>query len=380
MQTVISNFTTGALILLFFLFVTNTRKVNILGNRWLSLFLFCMILPFSNDSLYNLAIFKTYPYLLNIDDFLIFVLAPAIYLSVSHFTSLEKKFKKKDLFHFIPIFIIIIPQIYFFSNYSLNEAYVQMDKFFYVQSQNSNLTILYLVWLQLIIYVFFSFKKIQKHQRQIKMFTSNTDSIDLQWLKMFLIGITIMILIWIVDFYIFESSYSLYDTIGHFLSIFILGYYALNQDEVFKYNEKDLEEIQEIISEEPTKPEKKQLLAEDELASIKLLLKIKMQTEKLYLDETLSLPKLAELLNINSHKLSHALNEGFGENFFQFVNKYRVEEAKTLLLNGETKQLNMLGIAFNSGFNSKTAFNTAFKKSLGMSPTAFLTDKMLGKA
>jgi AraC-like DNA-binding protein len=375
MQTVISNFTTGALILLFFLFVTNPRKVNVLGYRWLSLFLFCLIIPFSNDSFFELPFFKAHPLLLFIDDCLIFAMAPAIYLSISHFTSFEKKFKKKDLLHFIPIFILIIPQSYIFF-ISQKDFFSQLEKFYIEQ----NSTILYLVWLQLIFYLFFSFKKIQKHQRQIKMFTSNTDSIDLQWLKMFLIGITIMILIWIGDFYFFKSSYSLFITLGHFLSIFILGYYALNQDEVFKYNEKELEEIQEIVSEEPAKPEKKQLLAKDELANIKLLVHSKMQSEKLYLDETLSLPKLADLLNINSHKLSHALNEGFGENFFQFVNKYRIEEAKTLLLNGETKQLNMIGIAFNSGFNSKTAFNTAFKKSLGMSPTAFLTDKILEKA
>jgi len=70
--------------------------------------------------------------------------------------------------------------------------------------------------------------------------------------------------------------------------------------------------------------------------------------------------------------LSWLLNNEYHLNFFQFINRYRILEVKRALLSGRHKQLNILGIAFNSGFNSKTTFNTAFKKETDLSPTEFI--------
>jgi AraC-like DNA-binding protein len=378
MQDIISNFTTGALILLFFLFVSNPRQVNILGNRYLSVFLLSMVLTFVNDSFYTTDFYQKYYGWIYTNTLGVFTIGPALYLGVSHYTSLEKKFKKKDLLHFLWILPVLIPEIYFISTYPLQIAFEKLDKFFYYQKLPFSFNYVYLVWMQLAVYWYFSFKKIQKHQKQIKLFTSNTENINLQWLKMFLVGIFIMIFIWVADFVLNKGEATMFITIGHFLVTFGLGYFGLKQEEVFNYKAADLEELQEVVNEieNVAMPEKKQIIAPEELEILKAKLQVTMVAEKLYLDESLSLPKLASFLDISTHKLSHVLNEGFGENFFQFINKYRVEEAKKLLLSGETKQLNMLGIAYNSGFNSKTAFNTAFKKELGMSPTAFLTDNL----
>jgi AraC-like DNA-binding protein len=76
-------------------------------------------------------------------------------------------------------------------------------------------------------------------------------------------------------------------------------------------------------------------------------------------------------MNITSHQLSYVINTGFNENFFRFINQYRVEKAKELLLLEEMNRLSILGIAFESGFNSKTSFNTTFKKFTGQTPSAF---------
>ena len=80
---------------------------------------------------------------------------------------------------------------------------------------------------------------------------------------------------------------------------------------------------------------------------------------------------LAIKMNSSSHLISFLINEGFNENFYQFVNRYRIEEAKRLLQSEKHRHLNMLGIAYESGFNSKTTFNTTFKKLTGLSPTEF---------
>ncbi|WP_276876504.1 helix-turn-helix domain-containing protein [Chryseobacterium joostei] len=96
-----------------------------------------------------------------------------------------------------------------------------------------------------------------------------------------------------------------------------------------------------------------------------------METEKPYLDGDLNLLKLSDRVQINAHQLSYLLNNGFQENFFYFVNKYRVEHAKKMLIDDSFQKLSILGIAFESGFNSKTAFNTIFKKMTDMTPSEF---------
>jgi len=83
------------------------------------------------------------------------------------------------------------------------------------------------------------------------------------------------------------------------------------------------------------------------------------------------LTELAELVNITAHQLSYLLNSDFNESFFLFINKYRVEKAKELLLREEMNNLSILGIAFESGFNSNISFNSTFKKITNQTPSEF---------
>jgi AraC-like DNA-binding protein len=96
-----------------------------------------------------------------------------------------------------------------------------------------------------------------------------------------------------------------------------------------------------------------------------------MSNEKPYLDANLSLPGLAEKLNIPSHHLSRVINEQFNVNFFDFVNQYRVDEVKSRMDNPEFENLTILGIAFDCGFNTKSAFNRVFKKLTGFTPSEY---------
>lgn len=96
-----------------------------------------------------------------------------------------------------------------------------------------------------------------------------------------------------------------------------------------------------------------------------------MENERPYTDGKLTLPKLAKRMSISSHHLSQILNERVNQNFFDFVNSYRIEEAKRKLVEPATKHYSILGIAEEVGFNSKSAFNNAFKKHTNMTPTEF---------
>ena len=100
-----------------------------------------------------------------------------------------------------------------------------------------------------------------------------------------------------------------------------------------------------------------------------------MENDKLFLDNDLNLPTVAERLGISIHETSFLINESAKDNFYNFINKYRVDEAKKLLASSKMDEFNILGIAFASGFNSKTAFNTAFKKWAGVSPTNYAKEQ-----
>lgn len=96
-----------------------------------------------------------------------------------------------------------------------------------------------------------------------------------------------------------------------------------------------------------------------------------MEQEKPYLDSELTLGKLAEDLRLMPYHLSEVLNETLGKNFYDFINIYRVEMVKNYIADPKKSHLTLLAIAFDAGFNSKTAFNRAFKKATGLSPSKY---------
>ena len=101
-----------------------------------------------------------------------------------------------------------------------------------------------------------------------------------------------------------------------------------------------------------------------------IFLKIKslMENDKLYLDELISLNKLAKEVKVSPHHLSQVINEYTNQNFFHFINKYRIEEAKLKL---KDKNRQIASIAYSVGYNSLSAFNRAFKKETNSSPSEY---------
>ncbi len=94
-----------------------------------------------------------------------------------------------------------------------------------------------------------------------------------------------------------------------------------------------------------------------------------------YLDSNLSLRSFAQQIGIHPNQLSWLLNESFGKNFNEFINHYRIETFKSLAKNPQNANITILGMAYDSGFNSKTVFNTYFKKETGLTPKQFLNQK-----
>ncbi len=96
-----------------------------------------------------------------------------------------------------------------------------------------------------------------------------------------------------------------------------------------------------------------------------------MLAEKPHLEPNLTLNDLAKNLGVNSAVLSYAINNGFGKNFNDFINEFRIAEVKRKLTDEDAKNATLLAVAFACGFNSKATLNRAFKKFTGISPKEF---------
>ncbi len=116
---------------------------------------------------------------------------------------------------------------------------------------------------------------------------------------------------------------------------------------------------------------KKSLLEPAHVEQYKERLEQIMRDEEPYLDPALSLRALAEQMDMPANQLSQLLNEGFDQNFSEYVNGYRLLAFKERANNPAFRHLTLLALAFDSGFNSKTVFNTFFKKSMGMTPSTY---------
>lgn len=359
---IIMGITSGAAFLLGFLLLFNSRKVNITANKFLGLFIVTIGMAMLEIPLFYKNFSITNPFLFEMLGLCRFLTAPFLYISIQYFTSFSKKIQTKDFLHFLPFVFFLLFRIPFFitgKNFEFNDAEKKIV-FFILQTA---------LPLQVIIYWILSFVKLQKHLKNIYQFSSSTEKNDLVWLKYFLLILLIIVVAWFnLVFFEFKNLIGITPFL-YLLSVFFLAYFSLQQREVFDFSQTELNELASI---KIHKKKTTKRVSGDRLKELNKKLKIVINSEKIYLENDLSLPKLAKSLNSSSNETSFIINELYQDNFYNFINKYRIEEAKNLLLSEKYSQLNIVGIAYESGFNSKTTFNTTFKKYVGMSPTQFV--------
>lgn len=114
------------------------------------------------------------------------------------------------------------------------------------------------------------------------------------------------------------------------------------------------------------------LLDKQQIASLKGELLSYFEEDEPYLNPQLTLKFVADVLGLNTNKMSYLINQAFDVNFNDFVNSYRLNHFKSIALDSKNAHLTILGLAYDSGFNSKSVFNTYFKKTEGITPKAWL--------
>ncbi|TCN60101.1 helix-turn-helix domain-containing protein [Flavobacterium circumlabens] len=361
-------FTSGTAFLSGCLLLAKARKVNLRANICLGLFMITLCLAILEIPLFAQNFHLTNPLLFEIIGLLRFLTAPLLYFSVVYFTSFEKKTERKDLLHLLPFLIFLIFRIPFFITGKNIDFSYQTGRIVFFILQIA-------LPLQTAVYWCLSFIKLQKHIKNVKQFSSLLDKVNLNWLKSYLLIVLIILIVWLNLVFFNLKSLISYTPLVYVLSIFFLSFFSLKQEEVFSYSKIELKELATI---EEYKKDSPKRVAGARLTELEARLKSLMEIEKVYLENDLSLPKLAGMLQASCNETSFLINERNQDNFYNFINKYRIEEAKKLLLSDSCNHLNIVGIAFESGFNSKTTFNTTFKKSTGYSPTAFIKASKTG--
>jgi AraC-like DNA-binding protein len=354
---VILNF--GSLILLSFITLFNPLKVNRKANYWFGAFLFLWSTFWLDEISVLTGICNVVQHFSGLANFIQFFTPVVFYTSILYFTNPNFKFHAADLKY------LILPAFYSVLLLLQQSADEESQKFLKLVS-------LSFILAQVILYTTLAYFKIRRHQKRIMSFASNTNEIDLSWLKYITFSIFLLSIV-ITLYNVFFNSLTLNAFINFFLLIIILivSYNSVKQKEIFPLNEDHRKEIIQINEEEQSGGLKRKIVPDSEVETLKLKLLELMKLQKPYLDSELNLIKLSELINMTPHHLSYVINTGFNENFFSFINTYRVEKAKELLAKEEMNKLSMLGIAFESGFNSKTSFNTTFKKITGQTPSDF---------
>jgi AraC-like DNA-binding protein len=216
------------------------------------------------------------------------------------------------------------------------------------------------------IYVYVVNRMLTQTEKNLKNIRSGIEPLKINWLKklnlIFIVYLVLKVcsLYFLMQIeYLLEVEYVL--TLALSVIIYFIGYSSINLHEMF---------VNEIPVNEHPKYEKS-ALTKDQVLELSKSIKKLMETEKPYLRQELKLSDLAALLSVSTNHLSQLLNKELKTNFYDFINEYRVNEAKKQL-NGQRKlNQTILSIAFESGFSNKASFNRIFKKHTGTTPTNY---------
>ena len=291
--------------------------------------------------------------------------------------------------HLLPgiLYLIYITLIWIYDKYIFDGYFFYengMDKDFEYWYQKLGL-------ISMIVYFILSIQYYDVYKKMMFQVVSYADAVLFKWVKTYLIAFLVMLLLPIafdILTYFSPDMNSYTGSWWFYLSFSIVMYYIaitgysnnLNSKIPFKMSFFDknpillldatnsieaetIIDIQHETFEETNSPE---------IVLWKSKIETLIQAEKLYQNPELTLTDLAKKLETNAAVISKTINQGFQMNFNDCINNYRIEAVKNSFSNGEYKKSTLLGIAFDSGFNSKATFNRAFKKNTGKTPKEFI--------
>ena len=297
-----------------------------------------------------------------------FLFGPLLYLYTKSVTSREYRFTKKELLHFIPFIIVFILTLFRFQFQSYDTKIALLQTGLY--SKTVSRVLLTLMHGITLIYLLKAFLVALKQNQNLKTFYSSIEKINFDWLKLV---VTAFFIMWVVDIINWiTSSLQINTTTSQELLTFasLLINFIFADLLILKNLHLPALEYESGKDGEKHKYEKSPLTLQTKNEILFKLEKI-MTQEKLFLNSSLNLGEVATKLSVMPRYLSQVINELKGQNFYDFVNAYRIEEAKKILSDPANNNEKILSVLYECGFNSKSVFNTVFKKNTGVTPSEF---------
>lgn len=352
---------------IFFLFALGSIKNKApLASKLLKGIFIILILSITGRFAYDFNIHEQFPHLFLFVDFSLFLFGPLYFFYSKSVLYADFEIGRKERLHFLPALIHLISLVIQFA--------IEGSRFFeMVQNRNP---LLYNFWyvteglaiLSIVIYLGLTFETLKEYN------SNRVDKeLDKSKLKYFRVITTLMLLsmsIWIVSFgnlllngqrllWAFDLTW-----LPMILINFVIGYYMIIKPDFFKAKVNTPTPISRIVPEEMLEKLKRELV-------------FTIESKKPFLNPELTVNDLASMIGVKSHLATKVLSQGLNSNFFELINNYRINEF-IKMASEDKENRTFLSLAFEAGFNSKTAFNKAFKKEKGLSPRDYFKLKKTG--
>jgi AraC-like DNA-binding protein len=361
-----------SLLLAFFLLTVSTK--NKLGNVLLASFILLNAIDLSGWFIFHIT--RNYP---NIEVFrwsTSWLINPAFYLYALSICFSDFKLKIKHLLHAIPFVlynVALLPKVYlvdlaakihFLENYR-NSAMPQ--------------TLLVLGHLQFAFYVIAIFLVLKKYKKIYLENYADTTTITYKWLfQLTVIIVIVHSIVMFKDFLMFTGNSDIFNgaqIIVGINAVFILCWFvlkALYSPDLFRGIDSKIQPAKHLAAETPLS-NNQSVKGVISLENNENILRIKeyMVQQEPYLEPSLTIQDLADQIKMPVRDLSVLINNHLDQHFFDFVNEYRIEKAMRILKDPAKSNLTILEILYEIGFNSKSSFNTSFKKHTNLTPTEF---------
>jgi AraC-like DNA-binding protein len=345
------------------------------ANKWLAFLLTVISLHLIEYAADITGLTLQFPFLIAITYPLLFFMGPLYYIYCRYLLDKSYKTTFKTVAHFLPSLIVLLLMMPFYSmsaedKLKLMSGIVPDDT---IKIPTAQLIFMGVHVAQTVAYIFASYKFIDKKEEELKHFSSDVFVVKkLDWLNAFSLYFSIYFLLYfiVVVLLTFINSYQV--QLDYLLllitsiSMYAIGYSAISNPEIFKA----IPEFELQSFELNTGKQVNGSRNSTRFPELKDQLLQYMDANKPYLKSDLKISELADSLSIPYYQLSQLINDEFLVNFYDFINKYRVEEAKKLLIEDD-RNFKILAIAYEVGFNSKATFNRVFKKFTDLTPSEF---------
>lgn len=311
--------------------------------------------------------YLVFPNLYLITDPLDWLIGPVLFLYVCTLTQKNFTFRPVQFLHLIPFlmfFTLLLPFLLQNTEWKMDEITKTYGERMSGTEPSAEFPVNWIAAVifctQPFVYIILSIRKLRRHAKAIREQFSYIEKINLRWLNLLLVMIVILWTVWfsLFIFSVHNDDIIILPVLFSFV-VYIMGYFGLRQPAIFS----------QAMEREPQKKyESSSLTPEQSKDYLQRMIKA-METDQLFKDPELTLDKLADEIECPGRHVSQIINDQLNQNFFDFVNRYRIEEARKLIR--EKPEYTMLAIAYESGFNSKSSFNAAFKKYSGQTPTEF---------